>query len=91
MDWSWTPPFWVGVACTVSVYCNGSLFPAQDVALLEDRIIAALHDRGLSLQRLESDRDELPVDFRFFNLSLRASGDPEHHLGAFAQGVMVGS
>ena len=65
-------------------------FPAQDVALLKDRVIAVLRDRGLSLQRLVADRDELPVDFRFLDLLLRASGDPWRHLGAFAQGVKVG-
>ena len=32
-------------------------FPAQ--ALLKDRIIAAMRDRGLSLQRFLGDRDEL--------------------------------
>ena len=36
--------------------------------------------------RLVGDRDELPIDFRLFHLLLRASGDPEIHLGNFAQG-----
>ena len=57
---------------------------------LKDGIIAVLHHRGLSLQRLVGDRDELPVDFRFLDLLLRASRDPEVHLGSFAQGVKVG-
>ena len=45
---------------------------------------------GLSLPRLVGDLDELPMDFRFIDLLLRASGDPGHHLGGFAQGVKVG-
>ena len=62
-------------------------FPAQDVALLRDRIVAVVRARGLALRRQVGDRDELPVDFRYIDLLLRASGDPERHLGGFAQGV----
>ena len=36
------------------------------------------------------DRNELPIDFWFLDLILRASADPEVHQGAFAQGVKVG-
>ena len=65
-------------------------FPTQDVGQLEDQIIIVLSGRGLSLNRLAGDREELPVEFRFLDLLLRASGDPEVHLGTFAQGVKVG-
>ena len=65
-------------------------FPAQDVAHHKDGMVAAQHQRGLSLQRLVGDRDELPIDFRFLDLLLRGSGDPEVHLDTFAQRVKVG-
>ena len=65
-------------------------FPTQEVAKLEDQIIASLSDRGLSLQRFAGDRDELPIDISFLDLSLRASDDLELHLESFAQGVKVG-
>ena len=65
-------------------------FPSQEVASLKAEIISALQIRGLRLNRQAGDRDELPVDFRFIDLLLRASEDPERHLGSFAQGVKVG-
>ena len=49
-----------------------------------------LSSRGLQLNRASGDRDELPIDFRFLDLLLRASEDPDTHLGGFAQGVKVG-
>ena len=64
-------------------------FPAQEVPL-KSKIVEVLQGRGLSLQRLEGDRDELPLDFRIVHFLLRASMDPERHLGTFAQGVKVG-
>ena len=60
-------------------------FPSQEVASLKAEIVSALQIRGLRLNRQAGDRDELPVDFRFIDLLLRASEDPERHLGSFAQ------
>ena len=60
--------------------------PAQDVAQLEDRIITALSGRGLLLKRLVGDGDELPVDLRFLDLLLRASGDPSGQLRTGGEG-----
>ena len=57
---------------------------------LKAEIVSTLQIRGLLLKRQAGDRDELPVDFRFIDLLLRASEDPERHLGSFAQGVKVG-
>ena len=67
-----------------------SPFPEGDVRELKQRIITSLEGKGLQLGRVQGDRNELPIDFRFLDLLLRASADPEVHLGAFAQGVKVG-
>ena len=56
-------------------------FPSQEVAKLKDGIVVTLHEKGFTLQRLVGDRDELPIDFRLLHLLLRASADPEVHLG----------
>ena len=48
------------------------------------------HSTSRLLKCYEGDRDELPLDFRFVDLLLRAAMDPERHLGPFAQGVKVG-
>ena len=65
-------------------------FPAQDVASLKCRIIEVLSTHGFVLQRTEGYRGELPLDIRFIDLLLRSAGDPERHLGTFAQGVKAG-
>ena len=49
-----------------------------------------LSSRGLQLNRAGGDRDELPLGFRFLDLLLRASDDPDTRLGGFTQGVKVG-
>ena len=36
------------------------------------------------------DRSDLPTDYRFFELLLEASGDPEESFGLCARGVRVG-
>ena len=65
-------------------------FAAQEVASLKSRNVGTLRERGLSLQRLDGDRDELPLDFRFINNLLRSADDRERHLGTSAQGVKLG-
>ena len=65
-------------------------FPAQKVASPKGRIIEVLHAQGFVLQRVESDRAELPLDFRFIDLLLRSADDPERNLGTCAQGLKVG-
>ena len=65
-------------------------FPVDAVQELEQQTVSALASRGLPLNRLHGDRDALPFDFRFIDLLLRASEDPEVRLGGFAQGVKVG-
>ena len=55
-------------------------YPVHEVASLKSRIIGTLQERGFSLQRLDGDRDELPLDYRFIDLLLRSADDPERHL-----------
>ena len=65
-------------------------FPNEAVRELKDEIAKVLSSRGLQLRRESGDRDELPIDFRFLDLLLRAAEDPDTQPGAFAQGVKVG-
>ena len=44
----------------------------------------------VSLNREEGDREDIPLDFRYLDLLLRASRDPVVALGSFARGVRVG-
>ena len=39
---------------------------------LKNEIVDGLSSRGLNLKREEGDRDELPIDFSFLDLLLRA-------------------
>ena len=57
---------------------------------LKDEVVNELSSRGLQLNRASGDRDELPIDFRFLDLLLRAAVDPDTQLGTFAHGVKVG-
>ena len=69
---------------------NACPFPEQAIRSLKDEIIASLAARGKILQRVALDRTDLPIDFRFLELLLDVSGDPEVGLGSFSQGVRVG-
>ena len=62
--------------------------PPDDISDLKERVNATLTEKGL--ERSAGDRNELPIDYRFLDLLLRASADPEVLLGSFAQGVKVG-
>ena len=45
---------------------------------------------GLELKREADDPRDVPIDFRYLDLLLRAAGDPEVGLGHFSQGARVG-
>ena len=62
-------------------------FPNEAVRELKDEVVDVLSSRRFQLKRESGDRDELPIDFRFFDLLFRASEDPDTQLGNFAQGV----
>ena len=64
-------------------------FPSESVRELKGEIIGLLSSRGLNLNRASGDRNELPIDFRFLALLLRASEDPDTQLRNFPQGVKV--
>ena len=85
--------------CRASEDCHG------DVLVEEFRkLYPAAHDRnlpwvlhlgmaaraGISMTRKAGDRVDIPIDYRFLDVLLRASGDPETGLGDYAQGVRVG-
>ena len=57
---------------------------------LKESSLVALGRHGLSLQRNEEDRRDIPIDFRYLQLLLTAAEDPEVNLGSFASGVRVG-
>ena len=65
-------------------------FPGESLEELKGEIVGFLSSRGLNLNRASGCRNELPIDFRFLALLLRASEDPDTQLGSFAQGVKVG-
>ena len=46
--------------------------------------------REFSLTREEGDCEDIPLDFRYLDLLLRASRDPEVALGSFAREARVG-
>ena len=62
----------------------------DDISDLKERVTATLAEKSLHLERSARDRNELPIDYRFLDLLLRASADPEVLLGSFVQGVKVG-
>ena len=65
--------------------CGGSAFPCSGCGITQRSDY-----QGFVLQRVEGDRDEPPLDFRFIDPLLRSADDPGRNLGTFAQGVKVG-
>ena len=64
---------------------RGCLFPNDAVRELKDEVVDVLSSRGFQQNREGGDRDELPIDFRFLDLLLRAAEDPDTQRGTFAQ------
>ena len=48
---------------------------------MKNDVIAQLEGRGLLLGRVDGDREDVPADFRYLDLLLRAAGDPEVGMG----------
>ena len=65
-------------------------FGSQSIRELKESTSEALKTLGLELRRDAADRRDLPIDFRYLDLLLRAAGDPEVHLGQFDKSVRVG-
>ena len=69
---------------------EGCPFDAKETVALKNELIEDMEKHGLDVGRKQGDREELPIDFRFLGMLLRAAEDPEIGLGDFAQGVRVG-
>ena len=67
-----------------------SPFPPVEIKQLKQAVIDAAARAGISITRKGGDRVDIPIDYRFLDVLLRASGDPEIGLGGYAQGVRVG-
>ena len=67
-----------------------SPFGAEAISILKSRVIESVSRWGYSLKSSPQDRTDLPIDYRFLELLLDASGDPEVGPGLFARGVRVG-
>ena len=65
-------------------------FPHSEIEELKRGVVDYLRTEGFSLERHPEDRTDMPIDFRYLGLLLRASSDPEISLGDFSRGVRVG-
>ena len=65
-------------------------FPQEEVESLKREIIQSALDYGIALERKPGDRTNVPIDYRFLQLLLKLSDDPETGLGDYSQGVRVG-
>ena len=65
-------------------------FSENDIQDLKQDVIDELERAGLELKREENDRRDIPTDFRYMDLLLKAAEDPEVGFGQFSQGVRVG-
>ena len=69
---------------------EASPFPPDEIAQLKQAVIDAAGRAGLRILRKSGDRMDVPIDYRFLDILLRAAEDPEVGLGEYAQGVKVG-
>ena len=65
-------------------------FSEKDIQDLKQDVINELERASLELKREANDRRDVPIDFRYLDLLLKAAEDPEVGLGQFSQGVRVG-
>ena len=65
-------------------------FAVEDIVALKKAVVDAHAAQGLDLNREGDDRADVPIDFRFLDLLLRAASDPEVALGSFAGRVREG-
>ena len=64
-------------------------FPQEEVEPLKREIIQSALDCGIVLERKPGDRTDVPIDYRFLQLLLKLTDDPETGLGDYSQ-VRVG-
>ena len=67
-----------------------SPFPPDEIQQLKQAVISAASRAGIPILRKSGDRVDVPIDYRFLDVLLRAADDPEIGLGEYAQGVKVG-
>ena len=67
-----------------------SPFPPDEILQLKQAVIEVAARAGIRILRKSGDRVDVPIDYRFLDVLLRAADDPEIGLGEFAQGVKVG-
>ena len=67
-----------------------SPFPTDEILQLKQTVIDAAARAGIRILRKSGDRVDVPIDYRFLDVLLRAADDPEVGLGDYAQGVKVG-
>ena len=65
-------------------------FEPEAVAELKHRVVSGLSAQGYDMRSTAHDRTDLPIDYRFLELLLETSGDPEVGMEQFARGVRVG-
>ena len=58
-----------------------SLFPLDEIQQLKQAVIGAAARAGIPILRKSGDRVDVPIDYRFLDVLLRASDDPEIGLG----------
>ena len=66
-------------------------FLSQDIATLKKTVVDTLAARSMNTNREGDDQADVLVDFRFLDLLLRASSDPEVAVASFTRGLRVGS
>ena len=69
---------------------ESSPFDPDSIRQLKSETLEILAEHGLKLERSSDDRKDVPIDYRYMDLLLRASEDPEVGIGDFASGVRVG-
>ena len=62
-----------------------SPFASDEIKQLKQAVINAAARAGISITRKSGDRVDIPIDYRFLDVLLRTSGDPEIGLGDNAQ------
>ena len=65
-------------------------FPSDEVKNLKAEVVQCAEANGYEMRREAADRINVPIDFRFLQLLLTVTVDPEVHLGDFSLGVRVG-
>ena len=67
-----------------------SPFPSDEILQLKKSVIDVAGRAGIRILRKSGDRVDVPIDYRFLDVLLRAADDPEVGFGEYAQGVKVG-